>query len=168
MQEISLKLHKQVMDEFHPIAEDLAKKGFGKDDIVNIFQAQLKLKTRQYYQRQHNIRPVGEILKDYRATMQKESADSKAEKIFFEMLTDLGIKFKFQYPIGPYKADYLLGGFLVVELDGPQHKKERDDRRDLYMRKMGYKIIRVPIWILVSCPDAVINEILQVLVFKGE
>lgn len=163
MQEISLKLHKQVMEEFRPVAEDLAARGFQKDDIVNIFQAQLKIKSRQYYEKKHNIRPVGDILKDVRTLVKKESADSKAEKIFFDMLIERGLRFEFQFPIGPYRVDYLFAGFLVLELDGPQHSKDHDDRRDEYMRKMGYKIIRVPIWILVSCPDAVIDEIQEAI-----
>lgn len=149
------------MDEFHTIAEDLAKKGFGKDDIVNIFQAQLKLKTRQYYQRQHSMKSLGDVFKNLDDLKPKE--DSKAEAIFYNMLIERGLKFEFQYQIGPYRADYLFAGFLVLELDGPQHQKERDDRRDLYMRKMGYKIIRVPIWILVSCPDVVIDEIQEAI-----
>lgn len=156
MQEISLKLHKQVMDDFRPIAENLADNGFQKDDIVNIFQSQLKLKTRQYYHKQHGMKSVGDLLDiDYF----KANADSKAEAIFYDMLINSGLKFDFQYAIGPYRADYLFAGFLVVEIDGPQHKKEYDDQRDLYMRKMGYKILRVPLWILVSCPEAVIAEI---------
>lgn len=31
------------------------------------------------------------------------------------------------------------------------------------MRQMGYKIIRVPMMVLVSCPDAVIDEIQEVI-----
>ena len=72
------------MDEFHPSAEELAKKGFGKDDIVNIFQAQLKLKSRQYYQKQHNMKPIGDVLKSFNELIPK--ADSKAESIFYNML----------------------------------------------------------------------------------
>jgi very-short-patch-repair endonuclease len=160
MQEITKKLHKKVMDEFYPMAEQLAKEGRDKGEIVAAFQKQLKLKTQQYYEKQHGITRVSEIFKTLNL---KETADSKAESIFYGMLIKSGLKFEFQYAIGPYKADYLFAGYLVVELDGPQHDKDHDDKRDQYMRSMGYKIIRVPLWILVSCPEVVIEEIQEAI-----
>jgi very-short-patch-repair endonuclease len=164
MQEISKKLHKKVMDEFYPIAIELAEKGHDKEFIVATFQKQLKLKVQQYYDKNHGMSSVGDIFGEVGVFVEKQqSADSKAEKIFYDLLIQRGMKFEFQYKIGPYTADYLFAGFLVVELDGPQHKKNNDDRRDEYMRRMEYKIIRVPMMVLMWCPDAVIDEILEAI-----
>ncbi len=159
MQEITEKLHKKVMDEFYPMAQELAQKGCDKNQIVAAFQNQLKIKTQLFYDKLHAPKSVKEILNEVLIP----EADSKAESIFYKILIESGLKFKFQYQIGPYRADYLFSGFLIVELDGPEHTKDHDDKRDQYMRKMGYKIIRVPIWILVSCPDAIISEIMEAI-----
>jgi very-short-patch-repair endonuclease len=168
MQEITERLYKKVMDDFYPVAVDLAIQGHNEDSIVSVFQAQLKIKTQQYYNKEHSPKSIGEILTSVLPSIDEKKADSKAESIFYKMLTNRGLKFEFQYSIGPYKADYLFGGFLVVELDGPEHKKDHDEKRDSYMRRMGYKIIRVPIFVLVSCPDAVIDAIEEALLENSE
>ncbi len=168
MREITEKLHQKVLDEFHPLAEDLAKQGYDANQIVSVFKKQLVLKTEQYYHNKKKPEGIGKILIQALKNLYPDAktADSKAETIFYEMLVNSKLDFKFQYSIGPYRADYLFGGFLVVELDGPDHQKDHDDKRDQYMRRMGYKIIRVPIWILVSDPNAVIYEIKDVLKTK--
>lgn len=165
MQEITKKLHKKVMEDFRPIAESLAMEGRSSGEIVDVFKKQLNLKAKQYYDKNHRLSSMSDIFSNGNIIdfCCKQSADSRAEKIFFEMLTDKNIEFKFQFPVGPYKADFLFAGYLVVELDGPQHDKDHDERRDKYMRGMGYKIIRVPIWILMSCPESVIEEIKEVI-----
>lgn len=51
-----------------------------------------------------------------------------------------------QYPIGPYWADFALPKYkLVIELDGRKYHKGREDhdrRRDAFMRKKGWKVMR--------------------------
>jgi very-short-patch-repair endonuclease len=156
MKEITEKLHNRAMAEFMPLIEQMAKNGCTKEQIVDAYQNQLKMKTRQYYEKLKE--PI--LLKDVFSQLEiRQTADSKAEIIFYEMLKSSGIKFTFQHVIGPYRADYLIMGFLVIEIDGPQHDEIYDERRDAYLRKMGYKIIRIPIWILMSCPEAAIDEI---------
>ena len=58
-----------------------------------------------------------------------------------------GIKFKRQYAVGPYVADfYCPAAKLVIEIDGQIHNLtvERDTRRDEYMRALGLGIMRIP------------------------
>ncbi len=55
--------------------------------------------------------------------------------------------FRRQTPIGPYVADFVChAANLIVELDGGQHfKKEqmkRDARRDAFLASKGYRILR--------------------------
>jgi len=55
-----------------------------------------------------------------------------------------GHKFKRQVPIGPYVVDFTcLGRRLVVEVDGGQHaENRRDEVRDAYLRREGFRVLR--------------------------
>jgi very-short-patch-repair endonuclease len=51
-----------------------------------------------------------------------------------------------QYPIGPYWADFAIPQYkLVIELDGHKYHKDRKDhdrKRDAYMYRQGWKVMR--------------------------
>ena len=56
-----------------------------------------------------------------------------------------GFKFRRQQPIGPYIVDFLtFEKKFVIELDGGQHAMERkkDKRRDFWLKKEGYEVLR--------------------------
>jgi very-short-patch-repair endonuclease len=60
-----------------------------------------------------------------------------------------GLGFRRPHPVGPYVADfYCPAAKLVVEIDGLVHDSEGaakfDQARDLYMRGLGLKVIRIP------------------------
>jgi very-short-patch-repair endonuclease len=71
------------------------------------------------------------------------------EKLFWSMVRNrqlAGYKFKRQFPIGPYIADFVcVEEKLIVELDGPFHagRKSYDEKRDEFLRKKGFRIIRL-------------------------
>ncbi len=70
-----------------------------------------------------------------------------------------GFKFRRQYPIGPFFADFFcLEARLVIELDGSQHadQLEPDTRRTEFLRAAGYAVLRF--W-----NNEVISEIDEVL-----
>jgi very-short-patch-repair endonuclease len=56
-------------------------------------------------------------------------------------------KFRRERPIGPYIVDFVcLERRLIVELDGGQHAEDRksyDERRDAYLRRAGYRVLRI-------------------------
>lgn len=57
-----------------------------------------------------------------------------------------GLKFRRQYPIGPYIVDfYCHSARLVVELDGNSHldKSEPDNQRTAFLRQQGLQVFRV-------------------------
>lgn len=143
MNEITEKLYQDMMAEFYPVAKELAAAGNDQDTIVNTFIKQLNLKVKQYYDNQKKPSVLENIFKAIPTAKEKEKADSKAEIIFYQMLRQNNIQFKFQYPIGPYRADYLVDGFLVIELDGPHHQNKHDKRRDAYLNKLGYEVLRI-------------------------
>lgn len=163
-QETTERLRQKILDDLRPLAEQLAEEGRSEGEIVATIQKQLNLKIQQFYNHGN-----GELIhiSQFLSSVFGKPVDSKAEAIFYNMLRDSDLKFQFQYNIGPYRVDYLFGGFLAVELDGPEHDKDRDDHRDSYIRNLGYQIIRVPIWMLASLPDAVIDSIKEGLT-KGE
>jgi very-short-patch-repair endonuclease len=58
-----------------------------------------------------------------------------------------GLAFRRQTPIGPYIVDFVSHqAHLIVEIDGGQHfhaeELERDKRRDSFLRKKGYRVLR--------------------------
>ncbi len=71
-----------------------------------------------------------------------------AEEIVWQMLRSRrmqGYKFRRQHPLGPYIADFCcIDAKLVIELDGESHvgQRPRDERRDAWMRRHDYEVIR--------------------------
>jgi len=55
-----------------------------------------------------------------------------------------GARFRRQMPVGPYIADFLCAGhMLIVELDGGQHADNpADERRTRFLEAKGYRVIR--------------------------
>jgi very-short-patch-repair endonuclease len=57
-----------------------------------------------------------------------------------------GYKFRRQKPIGPYIVDFVcLEKKIIIEVDGGQHASNTnsDTLREDYLKKKGYKILRV-------------------------
>jgi very-short-patch-repair endonuclease len=152
MQEITKKLRDNAAKELMPTMIQLESEGMEYGKIIGVVGKIIDSKIQAYYRRI----PVrfDKIVKtlDFKP-------DSKAEAVFYGMLLSRGINFKFHFPIGPYTADYLFKDYLVFELDGAKHDEDHDAKRDKYLRRMGYKVMRVPIWILAMNPNAVIDEI---------
>jgi very-short-patch-repair endonuclease len=68
------------------------------------------------------------------------------EKRFNGWLSTWGLKHTNQAVFVPYIADVLLTDYPVIfELDGSQHEfnKAYDEKRDAFLRMLGYKIIRI-------------------------
>lgn len=61
----------------------------------------------------------------------------------------LGVAFRRQVPVGRYIADFLAPSIkLIVEVDGGYHAGDAmvrgDARRDRYLARLGYRVVRVP------------------------
>jgi very-short-patch-repair endonuclease len=61
----------------------------------------------------------------------------------------LGVAFRKQHPIGPYKADFCASCCkLVIEVDGFAHDTPdvalRDEKRDAFMVALGFTVLRIP------------------------
>jgi len=153
------KLRRKVINSFVPIGESLRNEGLSDNEIVRAFNNHMDLKVRNYYKSlDRNIsRVVLSLVKP------DSAADSKAEVIFYDKLVKEEISFQFQYEISPYRVDFLINGFLIVEIDGPHHNNEKqkiyDKKRDKYLEKYGYTVVRYPIWLIAMDIDAVVEQI---------
>jgi very-short-patch-repair endonuclease len=153
-----------IVEEFMPYANKLMAEGMDPDKIQDVFAKILEKKRRGFY-RKPIMHTTGSIINSMKLfeifEKNKNSADSNAERIFYDMLKESGIRFTFQRQIGPYRVDYLVDGFLVLELDGPQHEKAKtyDAKRDAYMKHLGYKVYRVPLMVLINNPSKIIENI---------
>ncbi len=72
---------------------------------------------------------------------------TEAEKALWQKIRDRqlnGFKFKRQYPIGNYVADFICSElFLVLEVDGGQHNEsEKDKVRTAFLESKGYEVVR--------------------------
>jgi very-short-patch-repair endonuclease len=76
-----------------------------------------------------------------------------------------GHKFVRQLPIGPYFADFACrSAKLVVEIDGSQHvDSSYDRRRDAFISRLGYAILRIPSTRVLRQRSEVCDAILAVL-----
>ena len=59
-----------------------------------------------------------------------------------------GMRFRRQHPIGPYIADFAcIPANLIVEVDGATHGSDEevthDRKRDAYLRKSGWRVVRI-------------------------
>ena len=82
--------------------------------------------------------------------LRKNATD--AERILWGKLRNKqlgGVKFRRQQPIGEYIVDFVTFERkvrVVVELDGGHHKaqrqREKDEARDLWLKRQGHEVIR--------------------------
>ena len=77
----------------------------------------------------------------------------------------LGAKFRRQFPIGPYIADFAcLASRLIVEVDGGQHNESlHDARRDQFLRERGFTVLRFWNNDVLADTDAVLAAICDAL-----
>ena len=93
-------------------------------------------------ERKHNSKIVP-FAKELRKNMTKEE-----RHLWYDFLKTLPITVNRQKVIGTYIVDfYIATAKLVIELDGSGHlnndQREYDIIRDEYLKKRGYKIIRI-------------------------
>ena len=79
----------------------------------------------------------------------------------------MGLKFRRQFPIGPYVADFYCHSLrLVLELDGgvhdARHQASHDDNRNANLRALGYTVLRFTNRQVFESPQSVLAEIARV------
>lgn len=74
-----------------------------------------------------------------------DRCESPIERKLFNALTFNGYQVFTQKQVGPYRGDLFIPPKLIIECDGKAYHldKARDRRRDSYIRKQGYSVMRV-------------------------
>jgi very-short-patch-repair endonuclease len=99
-----------------------------------------------------------------RELRQRETA---SEKLLWSILRNRrlhGLKFRRQYPVGPFVADfYCAKRALIVELDGPIHDDfiEQDTERTRLIEASGFRVIRFRNDELLNDPEGVLQRIVM-------
>ena len=78
----------------------------------------------------------------------------------------LGVAFRRQLPIGRYIVDFLAPqASLVVEVDGSYHARRRgaDERRDRWLRRAGYRVLRLDAELVLKDVAAAVAQIVRAL-----
>jgi very-short-patch-repair endonuclease len=85
------------------------------------------------------------------------------EKYLWKLLRDRrleGLKFRRQFPIGPYVLDFVcLHHRLIVEADGPFHDPEHDAKRDAWLAAQGFRVLRFDNKLIGGSDYLVLNRI---------
>jgi very-short-patch-repair endonuclease len=94
--------------------------------------------------------------------------DNEAEEALWNELRARrlnGFKFVREMPLGPYFADFACRSErLIVEVDGSQHvDSEHDERRDSWLNKEGWSVLRFSNRMVLAERTAVLATILEVL-----
>jgi Uncharacterized protein conserved in bacteria len=114
-----------------------------------------------------NRRAAGQRLISNARRMRHEPTDAE-RKFWFAVRGRKfdGYKFKRQYPVGPYIADFVcLDQRLIVELDGGQHAQqvEYDITRTDYLRTRGFRVLRIWNDDFLRTPDAILEGVWRAL-----
>jgi very-short-patch-repair endonuclease len=96
------------------------------------------------------------------ARNQRVSANEFARAVW-QMVRNRGCrnqKFRREYPIPPYTADFCCVALkLILEVDGEHHQtdegREHDKRRDRYLAEQGYTLLRIPGYQITQDPASV-------------
>lgn len=144
---------------------DLGCKFSTQEEIDKYVEACLKSYCGYFYSRDHAF--TSEVcIKRFKQNITSK-CDSRAESIFCDILFENNIRFNFQHNIGPYRVDYLFDNNVILEGDGPHHyhprQKEYDIKRDKYLRRKGYKVLRCD-WDMVAAMSKEIIEILKEII----
>lgn len=97
-----------------------------------------------------------------------------AEVLLWQRLRDRqlgGFKFRRQYGIGPYIADFCcVEARLVIELDGVSHEEsaQYDGKRQAYFQTLGIQVIRFQNAQIYHEMDCVLENLLAWCEAKGE
>ncbi|MGU3664774.1 endonuclease domain-containing protein [Methylobacterium sp. A49B] len=82
-----------------------------------------------------------------------------------------GLKFRRQVPIPPYIADFLCASArLIVELDGEPHeteaRRQRDAKRDAWLKSQGFAVLRFPNELVLSNLGLVLDQVAEAVATK--
>jgi very-short-patch-repair endonuclease len=67
------------------------------------------------------------------------------ERLVFDYLTELNIKFDHQKKVEGFYPDFVIGQ-LIIEVDGERwHCRKKDNDRDQVLTEAGFRVVRFPV-----------------------
>ncbi|HYB89851.1 MAG TPA: endonuclease domain-containing protein [Candidatus Binataceae bacterium] len=108
------------------------------------------------------------LMRDLARHLRREQTETELRLWMQLRAGRLGVKFRRQYPIGPYVADFCcVERQLIVELDGGQHaepaQQGADQRRSAVLAASGYRVLRFWDSEVLTNIEGVLEEILRQL-----
>jgi very-short-patch-repair endonuclease len=118
-------------------------------------------------------KPTNEHLLENARKMRQE--DTRAEKAAWFLSRDrnmFDLKFRREVPIESYIVDFYCHDLrLVIEIDGSIHADpdqfRKDEIRDIHLKELGYKILRVPNGMVLRAQGLFAEQIRQYLPSPG-
>jgi very-short-patch-repair endonuclease len=88
---------------------------------------------------------------------------SCSERCLAKHLRKKGVRFQQQAPIDRYHVDFLVSPNIIIEAEGKVHSNtlERDSLRTEHLENRGYRVFRVPNYMIFADPDGVAEMIKQ-------
>jgi len=156
--EITARVCRKKVKEFIPIGEYLRAEGKDDREIFKTFLKYVNLGVTGRYKKEpsENIMPILRRVLSNEPTFDDHVVDIFERRLFHRIQDRKVSEYRCQYKIGDYYVQYLIDGWLVVEIDSP------DDRHKIqHLRSLGYRFLNIPKWILEISVDAAIDEILE-------
>lgn len=105
---------------------------------------------------------------NYQRAKGLRESGSVVEKILWrslrDNLKDYDLKFRYQYPINPYIADFVcFSARLIVDIDGASHDSsfESDNKRQRFLGAQGFCVIRFGNSEVMDDVNSVVDTILK-------
>ena len=117
---------------------------------------------------EHPHMPYDPTLQRDTARQLRANATGAEQKLWSRLRKQqlLGFRFRRQYPIGPFFADFVcIEAKLLIEVDGSQHaeREEQDQIRSAFLRANGFRMLRFWNSDVMSDVDSVVQRIAEVL-----
>ncbi|MCJ2011413.1 endonuclease domain-containing protein [Methylobacterium sp. J-076] len=114
---------------------------------------------------ERRFEPVSLRLRDF--AKEQRRLRTNAEDLFWQQVRAgrfRGLKFRRQAPVPPYIADFLCASVrLIVELDGEPHeteeRRQRDAKRDEWLKAQGFDVLRFPNDLVLMNLGAVLDRV---------
>ena len=89
-----------------------------------------------------------------RSLLSKSKSESPLEQMFEDQLLEYGIMLDQQFFVGPFRIDFgIIDRKMCFEVDsvafhGSYEQVQKDNRRQDYIEKKGWKVLRIPSWMI--------------------
>lgn len=169
MSENTEKLKAEVTEKFRQLFGDEVSSQ-DKAKVQKYLSIYMQQKQTAFYNGKQEIAGMKATVRETLELLGGIKPDSKAEVIMYEVLTEAKIPFQFQYKIGPFRVDFLIGDSFVFELDGPLHalNPKYDADRKKYIESKGYTVLAVPLWVAMFDKQAVVERITDMALGVGK